>query len=356
MNNLIALIPSFNPNESLIKVVDELLLKDFLVIVINDGSNNATSKIFDLLPEEVIILTHEKNLGKGSALKTGFRYIYTNFSNLKGVITVDADGQHTIEDIMKVTSKLKYNKDSIILGSRSFTGKVPLKSSFGNTLTKIMFSIISKKSLRDTQTGLRGFNISMVPFLINIHGDRYEYETNLLLWAIKACIPIVEVDIATVYLDKNKSSHFNPLKDSIKIYVSLLKFGLSSFLSFWIDIALLFLFKYATSSLNLQLSLFISVAFARIFSSLFNYFINNSLVFENKKPTLSSFIKYYTLVLFILGCNYITISFFYTIVKLPLLASKLLTESILFFISYTVQKKLIFKNHLIFKGGYHEKQ
>lgn len=355
MNNLIALIPAFNPNEALIKVVDELLLKDFLVIVINDGSSKATSKIFDLLPEEVTIITHEENLGKGSALKTGFRYIYTNFSSLEGVITLDADGQHTIEDIMKVASKLKYNRDSIILGSRSFTGKVPLKSSFGNSLTKIMFSLISKKSLKDTQTGLRGFNISMLPAMINIHGDRYEYETNLLLWAIKACINIIEVDIATVYLDKNKSSHFNPLKDSIKIYMSLFKFGLSSIFSFGIDIVLLFLFKYATSGLNPQLSLFISVVSARTFSSLFNYFINSSLVIKNTKPTIRSFIKYYTLILFILGCNYITISFLYTIARLPLLASKLLTEVILFFISYGVQKKLIFKNDLILKGKCHEK-
>jgi len=176
--------------------------------------------------EECIVIEHSINKGKGQALKTGFTYYLENLmQDYLGIVTADSDGQHSIEDTINIAKLVEEYKDvkTLILGVRNFNKEnVPFASKFGNKLTKTIFKLLYNKTINDTQTGLRGFTNSYIKDCIDIPGNRYEYEMNMLIYATKSEITILEKKIDTIYIEENKSSHFNPIKDSIKIYKILL--------------------------------------------------------------------------------------------------------------------------------------
>jgi glycosyltransferase involved in cell wall biosynthesis len=341
--NTIILIPAYRPSPILVEMCSSLLRAGFPVMVVNDGSGDGYAGIFDSLPSDVTLLTHDVNCGKGKALKTGLQYIKNDLSDIAGVITADADGQHSVEDIKSVFQTFQNNKTSIVLGSRDFSGKIPFKSKFGNTLTRFVFAAIAKTKVYDTQTGLRAFSMQYAADLINLEGDRYEFEINMLLWAAKQKIRMIEVPIKTVYYDGNSASSFNPFRDSFLIYVSLLKFGLSSFVSFLADFALLFVFRALYDALPSAEALFWAAVSARAISSFFNFLMNKNLVFASKERFWVAFLKYYLLVGIILVANYGLLYLQNIWIGLPLWIAKIITELILFPVSYLIQHSFIFK-------------
>ena len=223
-DNILIIIPAYNPGEKLVKLIKALKDSQYSkILVINDGSEK--NDIFQKIREEVIIVEHKENKGKGQALKTGFNYCINNMKNVNGVITVDADGQHIIEDINKVYDEFQKDASYICLGSRNFEkDNIPFRSRLGN---KIISKVLEKKtniSIRDTQTGLRALPIQYMKKLIEIPGERFEYETNMLLYCIKEKINIKEIPIKSIYFNKNKGSNFKVLKDSLQIYNTIIKY------------------------------------------------------------------------------------------------------------------------------------
>ncbi len=218
------LIPAYKPNHRLIDLSETLINQGYTVIVVDDGSGENYKEIFSKLNEKVDIITHDINRGKGRAMKTGFEYIIEKYPESEGVITVDADGQHLPEDILKIKEKMLEKNKKIVIGSRLFKGEVPIRSMFGNIVTKFVFAVISGLRLEDTQTGLRGIPKSYLKEMIYLEGERYEYEMNMLMYIARKKIPLVEVPIETVYIEDNASSHFNTIKDSIKIYKVIFKY------------------------------------------------------------------------------------------------------------------------------------
>lgn len=215
-DDVLIIIPAFNPDDHLKIIVDRLIKKNFnKIIVVNDGSIN--EEPFKEIRNKVILLEHNENRGKGRALKTAFKYCLENNEEIKVVITVDADGQHDIEDVDKVYKKFKENKNKVVLGSRNFEN-APLCSKIGNNIINKKIHKKTKLNLKDTQTGLRAVPMECLADLINIPGERYEYETNMLFYFAKNKIDIVEEDIKTIYIDKNKNSNFKKIKDSIRVY------------------------------------------------------------------------------------------------------------------------------------------
>ena len=220
---VVPIIPSLNPDEKLIKLVNNLRSDYDKIIVVNDGSGS--DKIFKRIQDikECIVLTHEVNLGKGEALKTAFKYYKENlFKKYLGVVTVDSDGQHLPEDTIKM-SKLLEKEDKFILGTRLFNTKsTPLRNKLGNRITSRVFKWIYKVYIKDTQTGLRCIPNRLIDEMINIPGSRFEYELNMLIKLVKQKEEIIEYNIKTVYLkNSNKKSHFKVIGDSIKIYKTM---------------------------------------------------------------------------------------------------------------------------------------
>lgn len=217
------IIPAFEPDANLIKLVDELEKRGYVnIIVINDGSSS--TKIFEQIKDKVVLLEHVKNYGKGRTLKTGFEYCINQTNKIIGVITADADGQHKVEDIEKVYNTFMKNKESLILGSRNFVKKkIPLKSKMGNRIISYLMYKKTGVKLEDTQTGLRGIPRKYLYELLQIDGNRFEYETNMILYFIENKINIVEEKIECVYMNENKNTNYKPIKDSIRIGKTILR-------------------------------------------------------------------------------------------------------------------------------------
>ena len=208
------IIPAFEPDERLIKLISEIKDdSDYDIIVVNDGSSETYDNIFkEAASAGCTILTHEANKGKGAALRTAFTYLQENGSN-EGMVCADCDGQHAWTDIKRIAEQIKNHPTQILLGCRQFIGAVPLRSKFGNNLTRFIFRLVTGNNISDTQTGLRGFSPQMLPWLIGLEGNRYEYEMNQLLKAKGAGYDFLSIPIETIYENKNESSHFHPIKD-----------------------------------------------------------------------------------------------------------------------------------------------
>jgi len=271
------LIPSFNPDDNLTNLVAALSAYSWSqMVIVDDGSSDDTQLIFGKLRtvDNVHVIRHSNNQGKGASLKTGIKYIDDNSEILKGIITVDADGQHLVEDIKKIAKYAQDRENDVIFGVRSFGKNTPFRSKFGNKLTKYLLYIFNGISVDDTQTGLRYLPVSIFNELLALPGNRYEYELECLFTINHLGYDIKQIQIKTVYLNDNKGSYFRPLIDSAKIYMVFARFSFSSLLSFGLDIVMFAIF------LSYLQSIFIATMVARTISGVFNFILNRNLVFQ----------------------------------------------------------------------------
>lgn len=340
MAKMVALIPAYNPPRKLIRLVQELLQRGvFRVVVVNDGSEESFRPIFDQLRgiAKVDYLEHPDNLGKGAALKTGLKYIYEKYPQSLGVVTADADGQHSASDIVKIAKVLIKNPSSLVLGCRQISRDIPWRSWFGNTLTQTIFFWLTNKRISDTQSGLRGLPMRFISRWQKLPGRGYEYEMNLLLAAAQANVNIIEEPIRTIYLAGNISSHFHPLLDSMRIYFVLLRYVLSSLLAAVIDIfffSLIFLWLG-----NVTISMLIS---RYVIGALVNFTVNHTLVFHSRVPARLTLVRYYILATIAGLVASVGVIQLMSSLGWPVLASKIVVEVVLFPLVFIVQKRWVF--------------
>lgn len=345
---MIVVIPAYQPDEKLLKTVDDLQNKTgFPIVVVDDGSSETSAPIFSELEGRsgVTVIHHEVNRGKGRAMKTAFEHIKNcgEYSPEDGVVTVDADGQHLIPDIMRVCEAFRREPNALVIGGRAFTGKVPLRSRFGNAMTRFVFALTTGVRVHDTQTGLRAFGVSLIDDMLAINGERYEYEINQLLTCTKKHIKIVELEIETVYLNDNESSHFHVVRDSWRIYKSIFAFIGSSLFCWLLDYVLLLvltgLFSRITGGVGFIEPKLPALIIARTVSSTANYFLNRELVFASKaKGTL---IRYVALVIVMLAVNYLLLKLF-TGAGIPLSIAQIIAQIISYPVNYVIQRKYVF--------------
>ncbi len=340
--NQVIIIPAYKPKEDLIGFVQQLRETFENIVVVDDGGQDEFRHIFDQVGElGATVLVHEVNQGKGRALKTAFKYCSEHEDISKsGVITVDADGQHKIPDICKVADAMEANPEKIVMGCRMFnTGNVPARSLLGNTISRYVYKWFAGINVSDTQTGLRGLPYSFLAIACETAGDRYEYETNMLIDIKRNGYEMTEVGIETVYENDNETSHFNPLVDSVKIYAVILKYSISSLASAGID------YLVFAIGLHFGLSILIATYVARAISCIFNFTINKKVVFKGQGNTIAQFAKYIILVIIsgtlsgwgVTQLSHLLPQVYPVIIKVPV-------ECILYVFNFIVQRKLIFKN------------
>jgi glycosyltransferase involved in cell wall biosynthesis len=341
---LIALIPAYRPDTQLIQIAQSLLERDFsAVLVINDGSGTEYNSIFENLSKisNVDVLTHTINLGKGAALKNGINTICGKWGDEVGIVTVDADGQHLTDDVEKVGAELRNNTGDLILGARSFTHDMPFRSRLGNTLTRFLLKSIHGLKLTDTQTGLRGMSANRAKEYLTIRANRYDFELDMLLVAKKSGIPITEVPIKTIYLDDNKSSHFNPVFDSAKIYFSLFRFLGTSLVAALLDnIIFIILFSLGNTILTSQ-------AGSRAIVMVVNYVMVKKMVFHSSEQNKIAIPKYVLAVVLLGAISYGLIIAASDVFSIPVILAKIAVETIVFVSSFLVQRSFIFKEDSI---------
>ena len=343
------ILPSLNPDEKLMQVVTSLVSDGFDdIIIVNDGSDGDHMQPFKDAEalEQVTILTHEVNKGKGRALKTAFEYCIANRQDIDGVVTVDGDNQHKVNDIRACCDAM-VKSGNVILGCRDFSGSnVPPKSKIGNNITRFVFRFACGIKISDTQTGLRAIPASYLDFMSKIKGERFEYETQMLLEMNKAGIRFDEVTIETVYIEENASTHFHPIRDSVKIYGVILKFILSSILSFCIDYVLFLVLELIIGSyFEHWVKILIATAGARLISSLFNFLMNHKTVFKAEVSIKQSMPKYYLLCIVQAGLSYGLVNGLSTLLATKDFITsliKIVVDICLFLASFQIQRRWVF--------------
>ncbi len=343
------IIPSLNPDEKLLQLLGDLRAAQFEhIVLVNDGS----APEYDCFFEEArttygcTVLKHAVNQGKGRAMKTAFHHLLCAQTPCAAAVAVDADGQHRVADIQAVAAQTLAHPESLIMGCRDFSSKqtdIPARSRFGNVLTSRLLRLLCGITLSDTQTGLRGFSAPLMRRFLATKGERYEFEMNMILDAKSSSIPLIEVPIETVYIEDNRSSHFNPLVDSLRIYAVFAKFLAASLSSFAVDMLLYTLFyKLFAGVAEKELAIIIAVYAARVLSSLFNYTVNRNGVFKSHAGG-GSIVRYA-----VLCVAQVTVSAFATSTLFALTGWgqtfwKLVVDIILFLVSFRIQRGWVFR-------------
>jgi putative flippase GtrA len=340
MNKIALLIPAYKPSDRLISLIKELQQLDShriinTILIIDDGNEESFDNVFSEVSkhENVLIIKHAVNLGKGAALKTGFNYILTHFPYVPCIVTADADGQHAPEDILNVAKESLKKQDRYILGVRTFQTNVPFRSKLGNFLTKLIFLFLTGIKLTDTQTGLRSWPAQFAKEALKITLNGYDFEMECLL-RLKS--KAYEVPIKTIYEEKNKTSHFNPILDSMRIYFLLFRFASSSLLTSLSDFIVFALFY------KLNKNILHSIIIARFFSVNINFIINKDFVFHHKGSSFIPIIKFYSAAVFMGSLSYFIINTIANNSTFDVILIKFFTELLLFVFSFLLQRDFIF--------------
>ena len=358
LNNISVILPSLDPDEKLPAVIEGLLEVGFRdILLINDGSKPENLHYFTdaaAAHPEVTLLHHAVNRGKGAALKTAINYFLVHRPESAGVVTVDGDGQHHKLDILACAEAMQQSGE-VVLGVRDFNQPdVPFRSRFGNKTTCGIFRLFVGMTVSDTQTGLRAIPRRDLPTMLGIEGDRFEYETNMLLMLKKKSIPFREVKIRTVYIEENKSSHFRVIRDSWRIYKLILahffRYTLVSLSSAVIDEGCYIAFSSFLGRILDGLALTAgATAAARLISSLFNFFMNKAVVFQSGVSTGMALLRYYALALPMLAAQALLTHGAYALLGISEEAAGLraliyaVVMTALYLVSYMIQQRWVFR-------------
>lgn len=356
------IIPAYEPDERLIALLEDFRIQGIRnVIIVNDGSGEAYTEVLDraqaiLQDLDGTYLVHEVNCGKGRALKTAFAWVLENDPEAPGVVTADSDGQHTVDCIRAVMQRLREQPQALVLGVRTFDQEdVPWKSAFGNKLTMKVLGYVSGVRVSDTQTGLRGIPRAFIRDLLNVPGERFEFETQMLL-ETAGRYPIEEVPIRTIYDSKeNHQTHFNPFKDSIRIYrilgAKFIKYLFASISSCVIDLVLFAIFcrllrgtmPTAPAPLNRVPYVAAATVLARVLSATYNFAMNYKVVFKSREKVSGSAARYVALAVVQMLFSAILVTGGTALLPaLPEVVVKAVVDTILFLVSYYVQRKYVF--------------
>ncbi len=337
--SVVVVIPAYQPDHRLTSLI-RALQSEFLghIVVVDDGSTIPVAALFAGLEEleGVHVLRHAINLGKGAALRTGFNYALCNFPNLAGVVTADADGQHHYDDIRCIARRLREEPDTLVLGVRDFSGNVPLRSRVGNNLTRWIVSLIIGQRLADTQTGLRGIPRTLISRLTKVGTKGYAFELAMLITAKHNGFPFRQEPIQTIYEAGNRSSHFSPVRDSMRIYMVLFRFSILSAATAILDNIVFIAVFHFTGKIA------IAQASGRIGAMLFNYQAARKAVFLSDEHHRSTLPKYALLVAVNGFVSYAMIGVLVSSLGFRVIEAKLTAESLLFAANFLIQRDLVF--------------
>ena len=355
LESVAVILPSLNPDHRFKAVADGLIEAGFRhIVIVDDGSDEEHKRWFDEFRGREVchVLVHEVNKGKGRALKDAFAFVHEQLSGLKGVVTIDGDGQHLLGDIIACSERMLAEGDKVVMGCRDFSHPdVPPRSVAGNRFTAAMFRLCYGIRITDTQTGLRAIPAQFLERFTLIEGERFEYETNMLLQMKRMGIGFVEQPIETVYDKEEYSSHYNALKDSWRIFKVMAKFLLSSGAAFLIDTAIFYILMKLFAAKWGAFAPTISLVIARVLSSFVNFNMNKSLVFKSKAGYRRAMLRYYILCVIQLAVNAALTNGLVALAETAAghaisagLATliQVVVMAVLFFISYPIQREWVF--------------
>ena len=354
-SNIAILIPAYEPENAMLPLIRSL--RDSfsgLIVIVDDGSGPSYRERFRKAAKlGCTILTHGRNFGKGAAIRTGLSYISSVFPQIRYVVTCDADGQHLPADILRVCAEAMTEEPAnakVLLGTRDLAAAgVPLRSRFGNSFSSLYFRLTTGVRCKDTQTGLRAIPKRLFPLALETPGDRYEYEMNFLTAVSRE---LRYVPIQTVYEDGNASSHFDTIRDSVRIYRSFFRYTAASLLSAVLDLGLftLLIWVFGRESIltlfGFPISMILTATVtARVFSGGFNFLLNRHWSFADgraaERPPARQALRYGILFIGIMLSSSFLVSAL-SVLPLPLTLIKAFVDTSLSLVSYLAQKTWVF--------------
>lgn len=357
VDRVVVIIPAYEPSEELPRLVAGIVAGGLpRVLVIDDGSGTAYSDVFDAAARAgARVVRHDVNRGKGAALRSALAHVLEHAPESPGVVTADADGQHTAQDIRRVAQALAAREGTprvCVLGERDFDlPDIPWRSRFGNKLTTGIIRLLFGRRLRDTQTGLRGMSTDLLPELLDVGGDRFDHEMRVLMHLLATHAEVVSVPIATVYEDgQNATSHFRPLRDSVVIYAAILRqlgaFVLTSGLGFLVDISVFVLVMDLVFDGHPTVrAVGVSTVVARVVSVAANYAVNHLVVFDADAQLRRSAGRYAVLAVGLLLSSWLLTTGLSHLLGHHVVWAKLIADTGLFFVSYLVQRRWVFRGN-----------
>lgn len=305
--NTALVIPIFCPDGRVLPFLRNFKESDFgLFVVVDDGSGDKYKSIFDQIRALGFfhVISYPENKGKGHALKEAFRFVYGEHPEIHGIVTADGDGQHTYPDILRVRDALLKHPFELVMGTRDFDSpNVPARSKGGNRFSAWYFHLFTGKTLKDTQTGLRGIPECLFPLAIDEVGERYEFEMNFVMDAAKET-KIFTIDIETVYENGNKTSHFRPFRDTCRIYRTPIIYILVALASWGIDLASFAVLSNFVFPDSLLYKVLICTISARLVSGLFNFLMNWKVVFPSKGGGGQKALRYFIMFVVNMGLSF----------------------------------------------------
>jgi glycosyltransferase involved in cell wall biosynthesis/2-polyprenyl-3-methyl-5-hydroxy-6-metoxy-1,4-benzoquinol methylase len=339
VQDLVVVIPAYQPNSTLVELVRAVHPQEWQsVVVIDDGSGVRYQAVFDELAgiPGVQVVPHAINLGKGSALKTGINFALCRYPRTAGIITMDADGQHHPGDVRAIAERFAESPETLILGARTFSGDIPLRSRIGNQITRRIMRAVVGQSLTDTQTGLRAIPRPLLMRMLKVPASGYEFELEMLLAVKHLGVRVVELPIRTIYEPGNPTSHFQPLRDSMRIYFVLLRFaGIGAMTAVLDNLTFGLLFFWTGRILLAQIG-------ARLVGGSFNYATVRSAVFLSEERHAVLLPRYLLVLIANASLSYAGIEVLHYKFGAPVVPAKLVVETLLFLASFAVQRDFVF--------------
>jgi glycosyltransferase involved in cell wall biosynthesis len=214
-NKVCIIIPTYNNQKTLARVLDSVLLYSTNIIVVNDGATDETAQILKKY-SQLVQIHFPKNCGKGMALRKGFKEAIRLGYDF--AITIDSDGQHFASDIPFFISHITDNSPSLLIGSRNMTQEnVPKKSSFGNKFSNFWFWFETGIRLEDTQSGFRLYPLQYISK--NYFTNKFEFEIEIIVRAAWKGVTVKNIPIQVLYDPTERVSHFRPFKDFTRISI-----------------------------------------------------------------------------------------------------------------------------------------
>jgi len=218
------IIPCYNTGQASVDVIARARMHADAVLVIDDGSTDETRQLIGAAAVPCLRLA--ANAGKGAALKAGIEEVLKGRDGILGdvfdyILTIDGDGQHDPVDIPRLVARAKCARADLVVGVRTVRA-MPAKSRIGNSFARLMFFLGTSRYVPDTQSGFRLFSRALAVRLLSaVSWRRYETEAEFLAKAVSLGYTVDTVEISTIYFDRNRGSHFDPLWDSMRVIAVL---------------------------------------------------------------------------------------------------------------------------------------
>ena len=356
-SNAVIVIPALNPPSSFVSYIGELKNEGFeKIVVVNDGSRTDKLPVFFKIKRlGATVIDHALNMGQGAALRTGFQYSLDHFQRqADGVITLNADRQITAGDVRKVASSLHNDQAmgtfALVVGARDLAGKNVTDYDYNmGGVMKLLYHMLMGVRLNDPLSGVLGIPDLRVAQCLEVKGDGYAYVTSLTMSFEK--IGFLQVPVGYANYEEGVEPAFSKVADTIRILYTIFKkfifYSITSVGASILDVILFGIFTSVTFRGN-PLAIFYSTICARVISASVNYLMTKHFVFHFKSDSAQETTKsagaFFLLTAMQCICSALTVSAVKALLGGSAVGIKVLVDTTLFFVSYKIQHKYIFKD------------